>query len=444
MISRNISFPLFASFRRFKFFSFLVLITLSSWQCVSPPDFVGRDLLPPQDVFRVKTDTSFSLSAFTQKYDSINSSNFTNAIVGETYDAVFGKSISSFLTQLSLPRVAHKFGTNPVVDSAFLFLSLGAQLGNEPIQIGVYELADSLAADSAYNGLANIDKFVDPVEIGASVLSYNGDETILKIPIDTSWVKNKLILPTYVDTNMMMSQANFLKYVFGIRVAPKNSFAGYAKGMYYFDYTNSNSKLSIYYKNDEHETDTTNTNSSFSYVFTRDNSRFNHFQHDFSLADPSISISFNSEDPTQDSVFYVKGLGAARGKIVFDDIMNWLDSMPIAINRAELRFELEEQPALPADTLLTNLTLYTLENSVKTELLDRIINEENFGGKYNKSKKNYSFNITHHIQSLLNDPEKDRIILVEPLFASQRANGAVLRSGSHSHKIKLIITYTKF
>ncbi len=444
MTNSKFACPLFRSMKKFKVFSISVLFAFSLWQCVSAPNFIGGDILPEDDFFRVKTDTSFQLSAYTQAYDSINTASFTLAMLGETFDPIFGKSRASFLSQLYLGWLDHSFGTNPTVDSAFLVLYLNERLGNEPIEIGVYELADSIVAKIAYNGLANIDHLISNTEIGSSAAPYTGEEVKLKIPINNEWVLNRIISPSLLDTAIMSSQDNFVKHFPGIYLTPKNTFASYAKGMYSFNYTNLESKLFIYYKNDAVLDDEKNENYNFSLVFSTHNARFNHFVHDHSLADPAFAVSFNSPENPQDTVLYVKGLGSVRSEIFLDDVTKWIEKMPVSINRAELRIEMENHSQMPADSLLDYLLLYTLEDNQRMNLLDRTFNEERFGGKYSKSKQYYSFNITYHLQSLLKDPSLKRSIIVEPRYAYNSALGAVLKSPAHSKPMKLIITYTKF
>lgn len=430
------------SLRTLKIVSLFILSNIIFWQCVNPPDFIGGDLIPPQDIFRVKTDTSFQLSVFTEPYDSVITSSFTEAIVGETFDPVFGKTRASFLSQVNIPTLGHSFGTNPTLDSAFIYLSLNDQLGEEPIHINVYELADSLVADSTYNSLDPIDGWYNPSVIASTSVPYGGgNEDLVKLPLNQGWVYDKLINPTLTDTTIMLTQENFLKHFYGIHVSPATTFDTYKKGMYYFNFLNSLSRMVLYYKNDEQEVDTVSL--SYSYVFSDASVRFNHFEHNFDAADPDIKMNFNPLGSEQDSVFYVKGFGGAKGVLVLDDILNWVDSMPVAINRAELRIELEEHSHLPADTILNSLFFYQRKDNENQNILDYQINGDSNGGSYSRSKKYYSYNITYHLQSLLNDPESSNILYIEPRSAFQRADGAVLRSGNHSSRMKLIITYTK-
>ena len=426
-------------------FSLLIILSLLLWRCVSPPDYLGGDLLPEDDFAKVKTDTSFIVSAYTQRYDTVNSSGFSEAVIGETWDEVFGRTRASFLSQLKLARLENYYGTNPTIDSAYLYLRLSDQLGETPMKFAVYELTDSISADSTYNALTPLgENIYNPEPIGQNLIEFSGEDEIIKIPISYSWVFDKIINPISEDSTIVESQDNFLKHLYGLYIAPTTPLVSYGKGMYYLDYTSTDSKLVVYYKNDEQEVDT--ISQSYMYVFTDSNLRYNHFQHSTEEANPEVAVQFNynpDEPLVQDSVFYIKGLGLSRGVIVLDDIVNWLDSMPIAVNRAELRFELEENETLPVDTLIDKLFLYRIVDYDRVALTDYLVDNASFGGSYSKSKKYYSFNITYYLQSLLQEADPDLNIYVEQINAYLRANGAVLRSGNHSSRIKLIITYTK-
>src|SRR6056297_2563986 len=88
--------------RNLKVISVALFFLFLNWQCISPPDFLGEDLLPEQDELSVKSDTSFLLSAYTTSYDTLSTSYFTDAVLGETLDDIFGHTRSSFATQFWL------------------------------------------------------------------------------------------------------------------------------------------------------------------------------------------------------------------------------------------------------------------------------------------------------------------------------------------------------
>lgn len=428
-----------------KAFILLLIPTTLLWNCISPPDFLGGDLFPEDDFSHVTTDTSFVVSAYTVAFDSIFTNNFSDALLGETWDAVFGKSTASFLTQLRLNQLNTTYGTDPVIDSAFLYLKLIDKHGKEPLRFAVYELIDTLARDSSYNAFGSVNHLYNGMDepAGKTEIDYTGEESILKIPMSHDWIMNRLIIPSMEDSTINFNQDSFVNFFNGIYVKPLTSLTSYGKGMYYFDYSSTDSKMAVYFRDLGNENDSITRK--FEYAFLKDNLRFNKFDNDLDAADPNLRVKFNypDEEPIQDSVFYLKGLGVAKGILFFDDIVHWADSMPVAIHRAELRLELEEHDNMPKDSLTEQLFLYEMKDGKRVSLIDYTINSEIFDGNYNKPHKYYSFNITHHIQSLLKKDDPDISIYIEPSQSYIRAHSAILRTGHHSSRIKLILTYTK-
>jgi hypothetical protein len=422
-----------------KLFLISVSFSLLAWQCISPPDFVGGDLIPQNDIFRVKTDTSFRLSAFTMPFDTVITMGFEEAMIGETFDGVFGRTKASFVTQIRLSVPGYDFGINPQIDSAILYLKVKERFGNEPLNIKVYQIGDSLQLDSIYNSLAPAESWFTHTEIGSNLLNpYNGKDTYIKIPIYNNWAQSMLING---DSASMADNKNFTKYIYGIYVTTQGNFPNHAKGMYNIDYLSTETRLAVYYKNDELEGDNPLV---FACVLDANCRRFNHFIHDKSVANSQITMTYNDTVSTQDSVFYIQGIGGARGVIRLDDLFAWIDSLPIAINRAELRIEIEEHDNLPVDSVITNLLLYKKVGNTYQNIVDYNLSPEFFGGRYSRNKKYYSFNITNHVQQQIKSSNPNNILYIEQRLTNRRANGAVLRSGSHSSRMKLILTYTKY
>jgi len=77
--------------------------------------------------------------------------------------------------------------------------------------------------------------------------------------------------------------------------------------------------------------------------------------------------------------------------------------------------------------------------------IDYFENAAYFGGTYNASNKTYTFNISRHIQDLINNNTVDYGMYLIATGSSIQANRSVLNSFKHpSNKIKLNITYSKF
>lgn len=172
----------YRSFFLFFFFSLLF------WRCISPPDYLGYDIIPSQDFLNARVDTSFTLSAYTLAGDTLNSTSFSEAIVGSVYDEIFGKSQASFLSSVLLGNIGHDFGDDPVIDSVFFILNLKKSIGDPtiPMKIYIHELTDTLHGDSVYNALDPISEIYNPQPIGQT--NYQGD-TKLKVPLPFDWAQ---------------------------------------------------------------------------------------------------------------------------------------------------------------------------------------------------------------------------------------------------------------
>jgi hypothetical protein len=158
----------------------------------------------------------------------------------------------------------------------------------------------------------------------------------------------------------------------------------------------------------------------------------------------------------QDSLFYISGLGGARGIVRFNGVKEWIKKMPIAINRAELSFDILEDPTIPKDSIISPLIYYygrdydftisksysILSNDIKPIVDYQITNL--ITTNYSKAKKYYSIDVTVQLQNLLRGKVKKDFIYLEPSDFKYNYKEGVFRSGSNTtRRMKLIVTYTK-
>lgn len=433
MIKANFSRNTLPNLKPLRSFTLILLLSLLLWRCISPPDYLGYDIIPSQDFLSVKVDTSFTLSAYTLAGDTLDSRAFTEAIVGSVYDEIFGKTQASFLSSVQIGSVNHDFGDDPVIDSVFFILNHKETFGDPsiPMKIYIHELTDTLHVDSVYNALDPLSDIYNPEPIG--LINYQGDSQ-LKVPLSFAWAEKFVT----ADSVSLSTQADFQKLFNGIYVRT-DPFETHNKAVHYFDWNNTNNRIVIYYTKTIEEDSI--VSSSFTMLLNTFCKRYNHFEHNYSAASPSLKINHINDTIIQDSVFYIQGMGGVRGMLKLNDLKSWLDSMPVAINRAQLIIERESHAGMPADTIIDKITIYHKDDD-KINIIDDYDLNAGAGGTYNRAKDHYSFNITLHLQHLLNgDLSTDKLYLEPESYLN--ANRAVLRSGNHSGKIKLIITYTK-
>lgn len=434
MLKRN---NLLKSFKSLGFIKLLFISALSLGlftQCYLPSDYLNNDSVPGQERLFVKTDTSFIVSAHTIEYDTAYIINFGEIVLGSINNNVFGRTKTSFMSELRLSFKDHDFGDSPTVDSIFLFLRINGYYGNKsiPLTVNVYELSDSIQQDSLYSVFSPVTNMIHPTPIGTT--TYHG-ESFLKVPISNEWA-NKLLL---ADSATMATQDSFSKYIYGLYVAAEYLNEP-GKAMYYFNYTDVRNSLTLWYTKTQADTA---VHVKFDYQFTAFTPRNMRIEHDKSTAVPSQAIIGLNDTITQDSVFYLQGLAGTKGVIKLLDIAAWADSMPIIINRAELQIEPETPSFFEQDSTLTPINIFKMYQKKLIPISDLAFASSTFGGNYSKSRGYYSFNITNHIQDLLLEDSPDVNIYLESRSRYSRASQTILRSGSNSRRIKLIITYTK-
>ena len=381
-----------------------LLITPIFWQCISPPDYLGYELIPQQDLLRTKVDTSFTVSAFTLLGDTLDTRAFSEAIIGAMYDEVFGKTKAGFLSSIQIGSLNHKFGENPTIDSVILTLKLKTSFGDPsiPLKVYVHELTDTLSQDSVYNALAPLSEIFNPEPIGT--ISYMGG-SLLKIPLSHEWAQKFLT----ADSATLATQASFDSLFHGLYFRTDH-LTSHGKAMYNFDWSSLENQIALYYTKTVEDT---LVKSVYIMLMNTFCTRYIQLEHDYTAASPALKINNLNDSVNQDSVFYVQGLGGVRGMIRLNDLKSWADSMPIAINRAQLIIERESHEAMPPDSLISTLTIYHKEDN-KIKLIDDYKLDSGAGGKYIRSKDHYSFNITLHLQRLLNGDIESDLLYLEP------------------------------
>jgi hypothetical protein len=66
-----------------------------------------------------------------------------------------------------------------------------------------------------------------------------------------------------------------------------------------------------------------------------------------------------------------------------------------------------------------------------------------YGGRYNSADATYTFNITHHLQNIINEKVENNGFYLGPSFRNEKARRVVLKGASSHAGIRLEVTYTK-
>ncbi len=445
---------------KYRIFAPVMVILVVFAACKDSGD-LGMELLPSSDLIEVKNlveKDNFSAYTFTE--GPIRTDEPIRSLLGSFYDPVFGVTTINFATQFRLLDIPD-YGTNPVVDSVMLYLDYRHVYGDTvtPQTFKVYELQEPIFADTTSSTGGSYDyPYYQDVDLKAMAYDFllgeksytpvvrldsASQDTLYQqfaIPIDVS-LGNKLVNAT---EQQMANNEVFTEYFKGLFIeSEKQTSMGGSILTLEVVYSSSllGSALVVYYKNDE----TRNADSTllFPYLISPFSARVNSIDHDYSVTAFGDNLNMETEE---DSLIYVQPTGGLKSKILIDELSSWADSSGVAINKAELVFqidtltsELEKYPP-PSQLLFT----YINDDGEEDLPADYWFSPAFYGGFLNISDYTYRFNITQHLQRIIDGDVENNGFFLTTAIKSSQANRVVLKGSTSETGIKLIITYSKY
>lgn len=448
---------------QFNLLTAVVILTIFAISGCNKINDLGMELLPTDDLFYVRnTILEEDISAYTFLEDSIITGNASQSLLGSFNDPVFGNTTVNFATQFRI-QTFPKYGTNPEIDSTFLCLYYKTVYGDTITaqQIKVYELEDPIyynttdsagkTSDYTYYNNVDLKQMASPQIIGQLdfipkiSLDSSGSEVsqMLKIPIDVS-IAEKLV---FADSLNLINNDVFLNYFKGIFIETEKLNSG--TGAIISLESTTQSALVVYYNNDENKADTLPDTLNMAYSITEFSARVNNFFHDYSST--RFYNNLNS-DTNNDSLIFIQSMGGLESKIKIDNLSSWKDSVvvtngdsiPYIINKAELIFHV--------DTVITdikkfpppNRLLFTYVGATEQQFLpnDYAFNTTYYGGDFFKNDNTYRFNITQHLQQIINGEIENHGFYLTTANNNGEANRVVLKGNNSKNGIQLVVTYT--
>ncbi len=410
------------------------------------PNGLGMDLLPSTDLINVHSKViREDISAFTHVEDSIKTDEATNSLLGSINDPVFGNTTVDFATQFRLVKFP-EYGTNPVVDSVKFYLYYRYLYGDTvtPQKIRIYELESSINYDATYknedlkekasNTLLGEYEFIPKVELDSTTA--DTIYQLLAIPIDPS-LGEKLISADSLD---LVNNDVFLQFFKGLYIETEKV-SGDGGTILTLEAT-TNSALVVYYNNDSNRQAAEPDTMSIAYYITDFSARLNRFNHDYSGT--AFENHLNSETE-QDSLIYIQATGGLQSKIQIANLEGWNDSVNVAINKAELIFEIDTLASEIDKFPPPNQLLFTIIDEDGKQYLpkDYVFSPTFYGGSL-RSDYTYRFNITQHLQQIIDGETGNHGFYLTTALKNSEAKRVVLKGSTSGEGIKLVITYSKF
>lgn len=408
------------------------------------PETIGLEVQPESDRFNVTFTDTITVTAFTEKEDSIRTDKTVYNLLGNYNDPVFGRTSASIYTQVRLSSNNVDFGPDPLADSLVLTLAYKGYYGKlRKLNIKVFEILEDMFKDTAYYSTKELLVASQPL---ASV-------TVMPSPSDSVMLDGLSVAPHLrirLDNNLAQRFLNestsanlsdntlFLNFFKGLHIT--SSFVNSEGSILYFDLLNALSQLTLYYSN--------NNNDSLKYNFViNDNcARYNNFNH-YSYGNAHINLQqqINGDSLLGDSLLYLQSMAGLKVKLMFSPLTDFFKDGNMVLNKAELIIPIENDPTSSLYSNPEKLTLARItETGELTYLIDQFEGESHFRGVYDVTNSQYTFTITRHIQNIILGNINDYGLYL--LISGSGINGArtVLRGHGRSDKnLKLKLTYTK-
>jgi len=418
------------------------LATLIMSSCKKEPDLIGLDLLPPGERLNLGFIDTLSINAYTLREDSLRTDELSVNLLGSISDPVFGTTTASIYTQYILTKNNLTFGENAVADSMVLTLVYSGVYGDslELKTIRVFEMADTIKADSAYYSTRTIPTLPEMIGEATFVPNLKEADSVggfyypphLRIMLSQDFA-NKMIT---ADTNDLANNENFRKAFKGLFITSANATTPGTGSILYLNLLDAVSRVKLYYHN---SLDTT----SITFAIGSTSARFNHYEHfDYNGADPMLLQQFNGDTAVGQQRLFVQAMGGAKIKLRIPYLKALAENKKIAINEALLIVKSDDTTGaykMPPVLAIRKIT----ETGEYEGLPDEIEGSYFVDGAVNGNTE-YRFRITQYLQQRFKNPaEPDYGLMLVGSGSSIMSNRAVLKGpGNSTGAMKLLIYYT--
>ncbi|MDQ3048687.1 MAG: DUF4270 domain-containing protein [Bacteroidota bacterium] len=433
---------------------------------------VGLDVQPEDDLLNVEIKDTATLWTRTILEDSLRTDESLifddNILLGKYVDPIFGTSTASFYTQLRLFANSPVFGTGATCDSVVLSLAYHPQtygrtnmVGNRsrfPQKVNVYQVNDDIPATSSFYSDTTLSLMSTDLA-GGYIFGPKPNDSItidgarfkplLRIPLNSLFGQTIL---NNQSTGSLANNTNFQSLLKGLYVTTENTSIPSGEGNIML-MKMQESVLSIYYHNDTGTGTIKRFDVSLSGV-----ARFSHFTHNYSVITPALATQLGIAPPMQNTTTFIQAMAGLKTRVEIPYLVNWSDSGRLGINKAELVVKLDTDAMYQKDIYEAPpaLVLYQINDDGTTRPVTPDYSEGSsyVGGRFDKDKNEYRFNIARYIQQVTDGQRENRPLFLQAsngsnlIFGSSAAsiaNRVVIGGGdpTGAFQMKLIVTYTK-
>jgi hypothetical protein len=420
----------------------ILLLSVVVWGCQKGDQTLGINMLPGVKILFTgfsKDSTSITTSIFTDT--KIRADRPTLNLLGSFNDPVFGRTDASFAAQFRLPYHP-AYSASAALDSIILRMTYKKIYGDtvSSQSFKVYELTGDLNYSAKYLSSFDLKSLASlaPIGTGSYIPKFRTDSTktdtteqIIRVRLNTSFGNSLL----GIDSLKMTSNDEFLKYFKGLYIG---STPISRKGTL-VSVNASASMIVLYYHDSKKDT------LGYAYRVTANSANVSSYVHDYTLARFKPNLD---KENNLDTLIYIQPTGGIKSKILVPTLSNWNSSANYAINKATLTFH--------ADTIMSDYRRYSMPSRLYLILSERDSNGDEvfpadsglsssyYGGFYNASNATYSFNVTQHLQKLIDGKLTNTGFYLVSSERNISAQRVVLKGLGSSKPVELNVTYTRY
>jgi len=417
-----------------------IFIFIALIQSCKQPD-LGLEVQNPGDVISLLRTDSFAVQSTLEKEDSVKSDELVFNLLGSYQDPFLGLIKASVVSQFR-PSISNiVLGEGFEADSLILVLPLRSAYGDVTKFNGlqtfkVYRLEESLALSDIYFSNKLVTVSVNPIGILGPIIPLLSDSAKvtgkkeapqLRIPLDLN-IANEIA----ANPSSLVSADAFLSLFKGLMITSELPIVQNGKGAILDLNLLSGARIDLFYKN------STNDSLRISFIVNENAARFTQFNHQYSQ---QIQNLISNPGLGQDYSF-VQTMGGLRTKIQFPNLMAWKAGRNILVNKARLFVPIDSSaigiyPVNPQLNLITKT-----ENGTLSVIPDLLVGEDYAGSSYKTATKQYEFNITRYIQSILDGKAIDRGLFIQAKGTGVSSFRVKINGGSTAIKpIRLELLY---
>ena len=397
-------------------FCLILLIVFFSF-CKKDNRILGSDNQPTEDALNSTFCDTSRINAHTLVYDSIASLNNNYKFLGSNQDPIFGRTDVGLYFNINMPTSNVNFGSTASLLYSEIILRVGFREDNSYDYLGeassnltysVFAIDSTLIPSKGYYSntkkLYNINELIAVFTGSYSTL---GKEIVLRIPVNSDFAKAIFTNTVDLQSNDVFQKKHKGFYITseGTNLNPISNQGIITK----FDMDHDLSGFYLRYKIGS----AADTNS-FKFSFKGTEAvRFNTVKYQANQG-ASYLLTKQLEGDTSIGAenLFLKGLGATKIKVNIPFLKNYTDSFKVAVNRAEVVFNIDP-------TFITSSGKYNAPPRLALIPLDQSGNDTipfdyrtaidagRYDGYYDKENSRYVFNIARHIQAIFNNKIKN-------------------------------------